>query len=95
MPAGAVCPLLIRYRPHFCNAVNDVGGPPGLMQCSKNLHFMDWRLASAYVPRSDGATGVNFCKLPAVNADTLAERRRQDVDRCLKVPRIMPLLELL
>jgi DNA-binding CsgD family transcriptional regulator len=41
-----------------------------------------------------GATGVNFCKLPAVNADTLAGRRRQDVDRCLKVPRIMPLLEL-
>jgi hypothetical protein len=46
-------------------------------------------------PTFRGATGVNFCKLPTVNADTLAGRRRQDVDRCLKVPRIMPLLELL
>ena len=41
------------------------------------------------------ATGVNFCKVPAANADALAGKRTQDVDRCSKVPRIMPLLELL
>jgi hypothetical protein len=42
-----------------------------------------------------GAASVNFCKLPAANADTLAGKRRQNADRCLTVPRIMPLLELL
>jgi hypothetical protein len=26
MPDGAVCPLLIRWRPPFCSAVNDVKG---------------------------------------------------------------------
>jgi hypothetical protein len=26
MPDGAVCPLLIRQRPCFCSAVNDVKG---------------------------------------------------------------------
>jgi hypothetical protein len=49
-------------------------------------------------PMLGGATQGDkskFCKLPAANADTLAGKRRQDADRCLKVPRIMPLLELL
>jgi hypothetical protein len=54
--------------------------PTGLGQCSEERR---------------GATSLNFWKLPAANADTLAGKRRQDANRCLKVPRIMTLLELL
>jgi hypothetical protein len=49
-------------------------------------------------PMLRGATPgdrCKFCKVPAANADKLAGKLRQDADRCLKVPRIMPLLELL
>jgi hypothetical protein len=45
-------------------------------------------------PTLRGATQRRFCKLPASNADTLAGKRRQDADGYLKVPRIMPLLEV-
>jgi hypothetical protein len=72
------------------------GANSGLMQCSKSQHFADWRLASAKCSEERRrATGVNFCKVPAANVDKLAGKRRQDADRCLNVPRIMPLLELL
>jgi hypothetical protein len=56
------------------------GSAAGLGQCSEERRR---------------ATGVNFCKVPAANADKLAGKLRQDADRRLKVPRIMPLLELL
>jgi hypothetical protein len=66
------------------------------MQCKQKLAF--YGLAAGLGLCSEErrvATGVNFCKVAAANADTLAGKRRQDADRCLKVPRIMPLLELL
>jgi hypothetical protein len=66
-------------------------GPPGLMQCV--FRGMAAGLGQCSEERRV-ATGANFC-IPSANADTLAGKPRQDADRRLKVPRIMPLLELL